>query len=62
MEAMNPVRNVEVSELDIRNTFNHAKKALLNYSALSKTHVKEYEKEISNLAKDVSMKYGYQYL
>ena len=62
MEAMNPVSNVEVSELDIRNAFNLAKKTLLDYSALSKTHVKEYEKEISNLANDVSMKYGYQYL
>ena len=60
--VMDPTREVQVNELEIRNSFDVARKTLESYSVLSNTDVQQYEETISRLAIDVSVKFGYRYL
>ena len=60
--AIDPTRGVQVSELELRNSFDLAKKTLKSYSLLSNVGVQQYEETISSLAIDVSVKFGYLHL
>lgn len=60
--AIDPTRGVQVSELELRNSFDLAKKTLKSYSLMSNVGVQQYEETISSLAIDVSVKFGYLHL
>ncbi len=60
--AIDPTRGVQVSELELRNSFDLAKKTLKSYSLLSNVGVQQYKETISSLAIDVSVKFGYLHL
>ena len=60
--AMDSTHDVQVSELELRNSFDLARKTLESYSVMSNIGVQQYEETISRLAIDVSVKFGYLHL
>ena len=60
--AMDSTRDVQVSELELRNSFDLARKTLESYSLMSNVGVQQYKETISRFAVDISVKFGYLYL
>ena len=60
--AMNSTRDVKVSELELRNSFDLARNTLESYSVMSNVGVQQYKETISRFALEISVKFGYLYL